>query len=251
MPISSLELDAALKRLRIEGGPANRLVVESPGGWIAVWGPRDADEWTVVVSAGRQMPEGVRLSAERAQILYDQGFRQRTAAAPYRQTISAGPLAAHVLSLFDEVLETPADSFEVRLGDAPTVENLTVIERMRTLAADRSPRARTRLYHGLVKANLLVATEQMPGDVNTPLRVFGKLGTLPVVAAYTDWEAATAHDARGPHVLPMNGIDLFPLLVARKVGSLLINPAGPVGGELYKNELWSVAEGCKRLSAVH
>lgn len=251
MPISSLQLDAALKRLRIEGGAANRLVVESPGGWIAIWGPRDADEWTINVSAGRQLPDGVKLPAERAQVLYDQGFRQRTAASTYQQTLSAGPLGAHVLSLFDEVFETPAASLELRLGEALTQENPTVTERMRTLAADRSPRARTRVYHALVKATLLVATDGAPTGVNAPLRVFGKLGSLEVVAAYTDWDAAVAHDARGPHLQPMNGIDLFPLLVARKVGSLLLNPAGPVGGELYKHELWTVAEGCKRLSAVH
>lgn len=251
MPISSLQLDAALKRLRAEGGTANRLVIDGPAGWVTVWGPRDTDEWTVTVSAGRQLPDGVKLPAENAQVLYDQGFRQSTAASPYRQSMSAGPLGAHILTVFEDVLQTTADAFELRLGDAPTHENPNVIQRMRTLAADRSLRARTRLYHGLVKAKLLVATDAAPADVNAPMRSFGTLGTLPVVAAYTHWDAAVAHDARGPHVLPMSGINLFPLLMTRGVGSLLINPAGPVGGELYKNELWSVAEGCKRLSAVH
>ena len=165
--------------------------------------------------------------------------------------MSAGPLAAHLLTLFDEVLQTPAAEFELRLGDPLNTENPTVTERMRTLAQDRSPRARNRVYHALVKATMLVATDGAPADVNAPLRTVGTLGSLRVVAAYTDWDAAVAHDARGPHLLPMNGMDLFPLLVARKVGSLLINPAGPVGGELYKHELWTVAEGCKRLSPVH
>jgi hypothetical protein len=40
--------------------------------------------------------------------------------------------------------------------------------------------------------------------------------------------------------------DLVPRAVARRVGSLLINPRGLVGGELYINELESLDGALKR-----
>lgn len=251
MPIASPALEAQLARLKSEGGDANRLVIDGMAGWIAVWGARGADRWTIVVSAGRQLPEGVTLPAERAQSLYEQGFRQRTAASAYRLEIDAAPVARRLLDIFDEVLRTPATTIDLRLGDAPAQTNERLVDRMRAVSSDRTPRARNRLYHGLVSATLLVATDGPPEGADAPLARHGLLGGRPVAVAYTDWSAATAHDARGPHVAPMLGMDLFPLLAARKMGSLKLNPAGPVGGELYGHELWTIAEGCKRLAGVH
>lgn len=251
MIVSVPSLEANLRRLKSEGGDANRLVVEGARGWVAVWGPKGGDRWTVVVSAGRQLPEGVKLPAERAQLLYDQGFRQRTAASPYRLQVDPSPLSAQILDVFASVLETEAERADLRLGDAPTTVNERLVDRMRAAARDRSVRARNRLYHGLVRAHLLVATQGPPSGADSALAQHGTLGARPVSTAYTDWHSALAHDARGPHVEPMRGMDLFPLLAARKAGALQLNPAGPVGGELYAHELWTIAEGCKRLSGVH
>lgn len=251
MSLTLPNLSAQLDRLQAEGGDANRLVIDGEAGWIAIWSARGSGTWTVTVSAGRQMPEGVKLPAERAQLLYDQGYRQVTAASAYRRETPIKPLMPTVLSIFDEVLQTPALTSDLRLGDAPMITNHKAVDRMRAASRDRSIPARNRLYHGLISAQLLVATDGAPAGVESALRAFGSLGGLPTVAAYTDWAAALKHDARGPHLQVMRGMDLFPLLVARKTGSLRINPAGPVGGELYGHELWTVAEGCKRLSGVH
>lgn len=251
MPISVPVLEAELSRLKSEGGAANRLVIEGLAGWIAVWGARGSSRWTITVSAGRQLPEGVTLPTERAQLLYEQGFRQRTAASAYRLEIDASPLARRLLDVFDEVLRTPATRVDLRLGDPPAQTNPRVIDRMRLVSRERTQAVRNRLYHGLVQATLLVATDGPPQGARSALAAHGTLGERPVIVAYTDWDCAVAHDARGPHVEAMRGMDLFPLLVARGAGALQINPAGPVGGELYAHELWTLAEGCKRLSGVH
>ena len=46
--------------------------------------------------------------------------------------------------------------------------------------------------------------------------------------------------------MTMPGARLVPLAVARRVGSLLINPKGNIGGELYINELQSIDEALRR-----
>ena len=60
-----------------------------------------------------------------------------------------------------------------------------------------------------------------------------------------DWwkEVSNNFNKTAEEYVLMNGTDLFAALIRTRIGSVQINPAGPIGGELYRHEVETVAEG--------
>jgi hypothetical protein len=73
-----------------------------------------------------------------------------------------------------------------------------------------------------------------------------RLGAFPVIAGFTDIDSLRLWQPKGWPFVAMSGARLVPLAVTRRVGSLLINPRGNVGGELYINELESIEGALRR-----
>ena len=71
----------------------------------------------------------------------------------------------------------------------------------------------------------------------------GELHGRPSAAVFTSREHASTWRAEHEEYVLMNGTDLFAALVRTRIGSVQINPAGPIGGELYRHEVETVAEG--------
>lgn len=259
-----------LLRLTGEGGTANRLLLDTPRGWVQFLGQRGNPTLMVEVSAGKYLPEGARLEVEGEQQLWDRGFRRAHRAAPFgRQSPltghdHAGALAAEALDILHQVFPPEAvpaggaaPRLDLHLGDAPGTTNSALHDRMVALSKDRSMQARQRLYGTLVKAELLVGLERPfkgPAGLGAdlPLRSFGALSGANVVGVFTDWEHLRNYDPRLIPVLPIAGEVLFPLLSAQRVASLLINPGGGVArGELYRNEIDALAEWLAARTAPH
>ena len=63
---------------------------------------------------------------------------------------------------------------------------------------------------------------------------------------FTDDEALRHFDPRGTPTQTRYGYQLFPQLIEARAGILKINPDGMVGGELYRNELQTLASAVRR-----
>ena len=67
-----------------------------------------------------------------------------------------------------------------------------------------------------------------------------------IYAVFTSDKSLRTYDPRGLPFRIITGRLLFPLLQKRKAGSLLINPNGDFGGELYKHEIDSICDAMNR-----
>ena len=133
------------------------------------------------------------------------------------------------------------------MSDTPDPDNARLIRAMKMAARLRDDSSRKRLYHALVSGELWFAV-QGGWNASTPLTdenivCAGELHGRPSAALFTAKEYALKWRAEHKEYVLMNGTDLFGALIQTKVGSVQINPAGPVGGELYRHEVETIAEG--------
>ena len=253
-PLNPEALGGAVARLLAEGGAHNRLVLEGARGFMVLSAARGGAVVRVQASASAEVAGARRELAEgEAQRLYDLGFRRRTAADPFEQSLpSYGEgdrlaLAALTASLMGDLyLEGAPLSARLYLGDAPQVDGARLSEAMRRASEARDHSSRQSLYWAFVRGRLLLAVEG-PAEEGAPLsaarpRSFKGLTSYESAAVFTGWEEALRYDARGLDVLECRGRELLPPLLERGVGSLLINPRGRLGGEFYRNELASMDE---------
>lgn len=262
--MSHARIAEGLLRLVSDGGGDNRLLLQASRGWVLFSGRRGEPTLSVEVSAGRALPEGVQLTAEQEQVLWDRGFRRKRASDNYAmlETLEspqhAGGLAADALSWLARVFDYRAEpAIDLVLGAFDPTENPAVLKMMEIQIEKRGDiAARKRLWSRLLRATLLVPLKHAASGAvgigaDLPLRVFGELAGAEVVAAFTDATALRAHDPRPLPYARLSGSELFPLLAARRVGSLLLNPGQGVRGELYRHEIESIAEAVQRLQGSH
>ncbi len=243
-------------RLHSEGGSANRLVLSHSRGWVMVTAQPGSAKATIQVADGRHLSSGVlpeHLQAE----LVEAGYRRRSAAEPWvaeRAAADSERIAGEALTRIEAAFG-PLERLDLQLGQAPRLENASLYERMEAASRTRDPPTRNRLYHGLVRARFIVpvttpaATPGIGADL--VLRTAGDLHGEPVAAIFSDWESLLRFDPRGLPVVVQSGIEIFPLLASRRFVSVLINPHGQRGGELYRHEIDAIAEGCRRLQGAH
>ena len=243
------ELAQALLRLTRAGGSANRLVVSQGPAWFVAHGARGEAQVRVEAAASYYLPREHKIRTEDVYRLRQAGFgpaaqgrnlhrRQELADLPAAET-----LARELLGLLAEVYHRPEAEALVlseQPGDPDPTANPRVQKAIRELAGSRSQRARNRLYSELLSADLLV-----PLDASGELMVFGDLEGWPVYGCFIDAESLLAWDPRGLSYRTVPGTRLFPALMQTRVGSLLINPSGRLGGELYRNELEALAEAAR------
>lgn len=111
---------------------------------------------------------------------------------------------------------------------------------MKTLALERSNEARTGVYRSLATSTVLVAVERCEDE---GLRALADedLGGRPTWLGFSGIEALAEHPSALEHV-SMPGIRLVRAALSRGVGALRLDFASNVGGELYANELRSIAD---------
>lgn len=256
------DLHAHILDLIRAGGSDNRLIVEAPRGYIVLRAARGQSQLRVDAAGGRYLPDGVRLDGQRVGRLSELDLRQRTAASTFRGTWALGSegAAKEIAGKIDFVMRRVYDHDgppQVRTwrSDALDFENKRLIEVMQRLSKHRTMRTRLTLYNTLLPARLALLLDAPLADPqrqdDAKLHVVEELVDTPVVAAFTDSQSLDDYDPRGRHTVLWTGRELFPLLAARQVGSLLINPGTGVRGELYRNEILTISDGIKRQSGVH
>jgi len=244
------------------GGNANRLVLEGGSGFVVVRGEHGRPDVGIEAAGGRHLPEGVALDLARVGRLDALGLRQRNAASTFcgRWSItdeaSARAVAERLLFVMTSIYDHGGPpTIGQRLDDRPALSNPSLVEAMKRLGKERSMRARITLYNRLLGARLAVLLDAPLDDPRrqdaAQLRVLEQLAGTDVVAAFTHDAAHRRYDPReGPYVL-WTGRELFPLLAARKVGSLLLDPGSGIRGELYRNEILTISDGVRRQAGTH
>ncbi|MBL8615627.1 MAG: SseB family protein [Deltaproteobacteria bacterium] len=246
LPLSAPGLITALERLQIAGAVGASLLVSRGHAWFMI--SRAAAPATVEIEAApsRVLPRALALSPERANRLRAAGFvaggpgQRPLRRAQALEAAGRAPLADELLALLDAVYGEASlgeGGLRLRLGAPDPLRGDALIQRMTEAARAADPAVgRSRLYAAMLDAELLLLVE--PDGAPTQV---GELSGWPVYAAFTDHDALRRQDARAPLHRRLGGRALFPLLLEHRVGSLLINSAGPVGGELYRNEVQTLA----------
>ncbi|MEO1269802.1 MAG: hypothetical protein AAFX99_17075 [Myxococcota bacterium] len=249
--IRVLESDANRKRLLVEGGAGYILFGTSPGSR----GSRLQGQ----AAGGRHLEEGFRVSPQSAQKLGDAGLRQRRASKNYVGVVDLEAPGAvdlwtgRTVELLKEVYgaDPEALTLSFRSEEQPVLNNQQLLDAMDTLAKKRDWASRTQVYMCLIQAQLVVALAEPhhgPFTSTTVLHEADTMAGLPVFAVFPDVDALDHYEPRGLDLAVLSGQELFPLLEARKLGSVLINPRGAPRGELYTNELWTIVQGIQRLA---
>lgn len=243
-----------LQQLQATGGADNRLVVAAGDYYVVVHGRRGAPDLVCEAVTNFYLEGPATLTPARARVLGDRGFHERNGKNnAYRD---AKPTSADALArLADDLLavfalaygvaEGQPASFDLQLGDPDPTRNPELLKAMRMLALRRDMDARHRVYTLVMNATFLVPTDPDAITVDEPLTI-DRLGRFPVFAGFTDLDSLRLWRPRGAAFARIAAARLVPLAVSRRVGSLLINPKGNIGGELYINELESIEGALRR-----
>ncbi len=245
-------LASQIDQLRRQGGSDNRLVVASRDYYLVIAGQRDQPGLHIEAVTNANLTTAAALTPGRLEQLKQRGFREKQHHSNLHRKHSPGT-DSELRSLVDELMTIfakaygvdagdPAD-FDLQLGDGEPLRNPEIVRLMRALSLRRDWDARRALYSALLNATLLVPID--PDAAGDPLEV-DRLGSFPVIAGFTDIDALRMWQPRGAPYRATPLAELVPRAVTKRVGSLLINPRGLVGGELYVNELESLDGALKR-----
>jgi len=245
--MSPAPLVQALQQLVESGGSGNRLVIARGPAWFHCSAGNGDRSILVEAAPSSALPKARALSPNRVSALRQAGFAKRPGHVCLGRHVALddpmaiGTLAEQLLGLFDTVYQE-ADgetSLASHSGDLEQTANPKLIEAMRMMAKKRDHKLRTSLYRALLDSKLLLLLTDSNSD--TPLKV-GELMRFDVYAAFTSWDALRRFEPRGGAYAVIQGRRLFGRLLQHNVGSLLIDPKSSVGGELYRNELETLAD---------
>jgi hypothetical protein len=131
-----------------------------------------------------------------------------------------------------------------------------VEEDLRALAAADTPQNRSAFYRDLLKARLRLASPGAIGSGKLPegegvaaegtkIPFLARTGPdgRKMVPAFTSETALLAWRPEGCDTVELSVPDLCRVALNAEAGSVVINPAGPVGGTLLEGELQALAEG--------
>ena len=124
---------------------------------------------------------------------------------------------------------------------------------MRELAKGEDPAKRREVYQELLKSTLILSTPQPLEGKASQHKSGEKLalqfhslqnaGKKPGMLAFTSKEALLKWKKEGTPYIALGAKDIFSLALQSEMDSIVINPAGPTGGELTLPEIHILAEG--------
>ncbi len=249
------ELVEQLRALLREGGNYNRLLVSAGDVYLHFIGARGENDLVVEAVSNRFLPAAAKMTPEREAVLDKRGFSsQRKRRNPVRRLTLGGDTtlesiadeAAEVLALAYGVGPDEALTMELHLGDADTTSNVPLLRSMKKLARLRDMPSRQNVYSGLLESDLLLLLDPSADPADNEPYIVERLQGFPVYAVFSDWNALRLWDPRGWPYTRITGAQLFPMAAERKIGSLMINPKGDIGGELLMNEIAALAAAVRR-----
>ena len=140
---------------------------------------------------------------------------------------------------------------EFEEDEGPHPQNGDLIEAMLDVASSHEETTRQRMYRELINATFLVPLDpatcerfeqdgvEMEGGT---IYIYDTVGGHPLYAAFTDWESLRRWEPRGWSYIPIHGSEFFEEVLEREAAGVLINPEGPVGGQLYRHEIEMLVE---------
>ena len=185
------------------------------------------------------LPISVSMGLEQTSLLRRAGFARDGQPKLLGRTFDCevSEIVTLVRPLFESVYKQRDEPEAVLfLGEAENVENARLMTAMRRVSKERSMDARQAVYRALLRAELLVPIQE-----NGDMIQMGTLGDRPVYSVFSDWGALRHWDPRGHRYKKVKGSPYFLGLAQTEAGSVLINPQGLVGGELYRNEILAIA----------
>lgn len=244
-------LATQLSALLSTGGSRNRLVLTSGDIWLALSGEKGGTAVTCEAVTDDHLPGSDKLTAQQRQSLMAAGFTpiKHSSRLQRRYDLEGqsrpGEVAAALTGLLQEVYGVSTWTLTATTSSAHEETNPQVIRQMRQLSRSRSHQDRVNLYRSLLRATLLVPVESAQSQKPA---VIGDISGFEVFGAFTDQKSALYYDPRGVPLRAVGGRELFPMLMKLRAGSLRLNPGAVVGGELYRNELESIAGAAVRVT---
>jgi hypothetical protein len=234
---------------RISAHTNSRLVIQCGVAWVVIHSFAPANRILVEISSNTYLPDEHRLTEHQLEQLQEWGYKVR------RQGRSLGMmtyLAAEddflkmerdIKRIFTEVFTVPAAyAFSFQENVKIDLQNNDLLNVMRNLGRDKKHENRISLYQELVNATLLVYVSE---DLRS-FQQYDTIGPFSTFAAFTDDKNHRQFDPRGCPVQLRHCYEFIPELVEQNAGSLIINPRGDVRGELYRNELQTIASALRR-----
>jgi len=249
------DLSDHLRALLREGGEYNRLLVDSGDIYLHFIGARGDAHLLCEAVSNRYLPASAKLTPQREALLSERGFSsQRKRRNPVRRLDAPDDralegIAAEALELLALAYGITADDplrFELVLGDPDPTSNTPLLRSMKKLARLRDPPSRQNVYADLLGSELLLLLDPAADPAQREPHVVEQLQGFPVYAVFSDWSALRLWNPRGWPYVRISGPQLFILAAERKIGSLLINPKGDIGGELLMNEIAALAAAARR-----
>jgi hypothetical protein len=245
----------SLRQLTRTGGADNRLVVASRDYYMVFSGRPGEPELHAEAVGNFYLPKAAELTPARQAQLGQRMFVSRPGRNNVYRTVrpqtdaELRSFAGDVLEIFARAYGVEAGApaeFDLQLGEPEPTRNPDLLRHMKLLSVMRDWTTRKQVYTTLLDATVLLAIEPYgpsglsgPDAGGDPLEA-GRLGTFACWAVFTDIESLRLWQPKGAPYRTIAVAELVPRAVERRIGSLLINPRGNIGGELYINELESL-----------
>jgi hypothetical protein len=132
-------------------------------------------------------------------------------------------------------------------------ENQSLIKAIMKVSMQDTPQTRQALYEVLSKSTFLVPTAAHPQSLQTGNQILQQDTPVQLVTTqnaqgkpsflvFTDEKSLLTWKPQGSAYVAMEASNFFPIALENNVASILVNPAGPIGGEITRQEIEFLAE---------
>ncbi|MAA78269.1 MAG: hypothetical protein CL916_03340 [Deltaproteobacteria bacterium] len=231
--------------------PHGRLVFQNVIGWVVLQSYARPHQALCEIAGNTYLPKENKISLEQENLVKQYGYTKRRGDRTIGKIIQISTseerdtIFTELTNLFPQLYQ---ESFEECTSTLYTdvlsgITNPKFTKTMRALSQKRTHDLRLEVYRMFINATFLLAINQdeSPREVE-------KLANLPCFAVFTDDKSIRSWDPRGTLWKKMYGFEVINTIMKHNPGSLIINPRGNISGELYKNELQTLAKATKRFS---
>ena len=231
--------------------PHGRLIIQHSVGWVVLQSYARPHQALCEIAGNTYLPKESLLTQEQEELIKQHGYTKRRGDRTIGKIIPISTaeerisILSELSTLFSELYQ---ESFETASATLHTdilsgITNSSFTKTMRTLSQKRTHELRLEVYRMFINATFMLAIN----DDGTPREV-DTLAKLPCFAVFTDDKSLRCWDPRGTLWKKMYGFEVINAIMKHNPGSLIINPRGNISGELYKNELQTLANATKRFS---
>ncbi len=188
------------------------------------------------------------LDSERRALLRALGAHRAERSSHFAVDYAAGPssdrqIALDACRVVTELLQEDVERCDVEIAPEPQLDEASLIDAMRKLAKARDQASRTRVYQECINAWFYLPIEVADGpDAEPRPRQWGPEKDRFEWVAFSSRAALDEFVPPGDPYLLVSGIRLLLAGAARRVEALHLNPSSPVGGQLLRGELDTIAD---------